>query len=101
MNKFKANDEILAARALCVIGDSYVELNDLDNAAKYFVRAANHNENAYTPMYLMKAGKVYESQNNFKEALSLYERIKLDYPRSTESQDIDKYIERANILASK
>jgi tetratricopeptide (TPR) repeat protein len=101
MGKFSANDELLAARALCVIGDSYVELNQLDDAVNYFNRAANKNNNSYSAMYLLKAAKVYEVQEKYNESLSAYEKIKKDYPQSMEARDIDKYIEKASLLAGK
>lgn len=100
MSKFKANDEFFAARAIAVIGDSYVELNQLDDAIKYFLKAANHRKNDFAAMYLMKAGRVYESLTKYKEALALYEQVKKDYPQSNEAREIDKYIERATILAA-
>ena len=97
MGKFSASDELIQARALSVIGDSYVELNQLDDAIKYFLKAANNNDNTFSAMYFMKAAKVYEAQGKYKESLPLYEKIKRDYPLSTEAREIDKYIEKANI----
>jgi hypothetical protein len=47
---------------------------------------------------MMKAAMVYEMKNDWKKALSLYERIKNDYPNSTEARDIEKYIARAQTM---
>jgi len=38
---------------------------------------------------------------DFKGAADLYERIKKDYPQSTEARDVDKYISRAQTLSDK
>jgi tetratricopeptide (TPR) repeat protein len=46
----------------------------------------------------MKAGEIYELNGNYSEALKLYERIKDEYPESTEGSSIDKYIARAKLL---
>jgi hypothetical protein len=46
----------------------------------------------------MKAGPIYELQQTYGEALKLYERIKNEYPESTEGSTIDKYIARVKLL---
>ena len=47
------------------------------------------------PIFLKKAGLVYEEQKDWSNALSMYEKIKSEYPDATEAGDIDKYIARA------
>ena len=49
----------------------------------------------------MKAGELYEMNGNYAEALKIYERIKDEYPESTEGITIDKYIARAKLLTNK
>ena len=51
-----------------------------------------------TPIFLMKAGQIYELQQKYADALKLYERIKSEYPESTEGASIDKYIARVKLL---
>jgi len=34
-----------------------------------------------SPVYLMKAGQVYESQEKFQKALETYQNIKDNYPK--------------------
>jgi len=43
----------------------------------------------------MKAGLAYEKSNNYKAALSMYEKLEKEYPTSLEARDIEKYITRA------
>jgi len=48
----------------------------------------------YNPMYLLKAGQVYELDGNKEKALEQYTRIKEEYPESSEGNNIEKYIAR-------
>ena len=97
LEDFNAKDEILQARAYCGIGDAYAELEQYDNAASYFMKAANYRDNDYCAAYLMKAGLTYEQLGKYADALTAYEKIKTHYNNTTEAQEIDKYIERAKI----
>jgi tetratricopeptide (TPR) repeat protein len=99
--KFKSNDEIFAPRALANIGNCYVELGDYETAVKYFEQAAHKKNNLSSAAYLMKATAVLEKLGQYTKALKLYEEIKNNYPESSEAGNIDKYIERVKILASK
>jgi tetratricopeptide (TPR) repeat protein len=45
LKSFSSNDVLISAIALGAIGDSYMELNDIDQAIKYYEKAASHNEN--------------------------------------------------------
>ena len=51
-----------------------------------------------TPLFLMKAGELQELNGKYDEALKLYERIRDEYPESTEGTSIDKYIARVKLL---
>lgn len=89
------DDAIVGAVAKGTIGDAYVELGDYGQALSYYDKAISHSENMLTtPIYLKKAGLVYEDQGDFSKALSSYQRIKDDFPRSTEARVIDSYIAR-------
>lgn len=96
LNDFKSDDQMVSAMATGAKGDAYMELNDNDNALKYYLKAADLHNNAFTtPLFLKKAAITYELMNNYAEALKLYERIQKDYFKSTEARDIDKFIARA------
>jgi tetratricopeptide (TPR) repeat protein len=99
LKSFKGKDQILGPMAKGAIGDAYMELNQSDKAASYYLDAADDQDNEFTsPLFLMKAGWTYEILKDYKKALEIYERIKFDYPTSTEARDIDKYIARAKGL---
>jgi TolA-binding protein len=83
------------------IGDAYLEKGDLSKGAAYYLEAANQDDNDLTsPLFLFKAGQTYELLGNYSEAIRAYERIKEDYPKSSEARNIDKYIGRATAAKS-
>lgn len=94
LKKYNGKDNILAARALACIGDSYVGLEDYASALGYFEKAANKSNNVFSAAYLLKAGAVCEEMGNDAKALEFYKAIKDQYPSSIEGYDIDKYITR-------
>jgi len=96
LKKFKGKDEIVSSMAMGAIGDAYMQLDDKEQAADYYLKAANHRSNEFTtPVFLMKAGVAFEQLGRYEEALPLYERIKKEYESTFEGRSVDKYIERA------
>ena len=100
LNNFDGEDEMLGTIALGAQGDAYLELNDYNKAAAYYEKAANRESNEFTsPLYLLKAGKTYELNSQFSDALSTYQKIKNEWRKSPEASDIDKYIARVETAA--
>ncbi len=98
LNRYKQDDEVIAPQAKGLIGDARVELGDLEAGIKNYIEAADMAENAFlSPIYLMKAGMLYESDGKWTDALKLYERIQEKYPESTEGRSIEKYIARVKL----
>ncbi|MBR0037300.1 MAG: tetratricopeptide repeat protein [Bacteroidales bacterium] len=90
-------DEIIAPAILSALGDCYVEKEnpDYNAAAKAFEKAASaSNSNEFSPLYLRKAGLVYEKTGDNAKALKAYEAIKKNWPDSDLANSIDKYIVR-------
>ena len=101
LEKFDGNDEMVAPMAIGATGDAYMELNNVDEAIKFYLKAADKSTNDFTtPIYLKKAGFAYEQKANYTEALNTYERLKSEYSKSTEARDIDKYIARVKVLGN-
>lgn len=99
LEKFSTSNELVAPLAEGAIGDAYVELADLENGVKHYVKAAKMSKNKLTsPIFWKKAGLVFEEQKSYSEAVDAYTTIKNDYPEAQEAQDIDKYIARATAL---
>ena len=94
LKSYKSKDKIMKARALCCMGDAYAGLDDNASALKSYKAAAAVAENTFAATYLLKAGIAAEELGNTAEALECYQQIKVKYPGSIESVDIDKYISR-------
>jgi tetratricopeptide (TPR) repeat protein len=99
LDKYSKKDKVLGSLAIGATGDAYVELGDLDKGVSKYLEAADFAKNSFnTPLFLMKAGEIYELNGNFQEALNLYTRIESEYPESTEGTTIEKYIARVKLL---
>ncbi|MBR1933041.1 MAG: tetratricopeptide repeat protein [Prevotella sp.] len=98
LQKFDGSDDAMVTPAVIgALGDAYANLNDLDKAVSTWKKAAEKaDNNALSPLYLIKAGEVLESQNKKDEALKLYQQIKDKYFESMQYQTIDQYIERVS-----
>ena len=97
LSDFSSDDIILSTLALGCIGDAYLELEENSNALKYYEKAADNASNDFTtPRYLMKQAIVLEMDEEYEDALEMYNQIKEDYSKSQIAQDIDKYIARAS-----
>ena len=98
LDKFSADDQLVAPAILGTMGNCYAQLNQLDKAAATLLKAADRaNSNALSPVYLIQAGQILEKQGKNAEALEAYKQVKVKYPNSFQAMDIDKYIDRASI----
>lgn len=101
LEKFSGNDEVLAPVATGAIGDAYMELNNIDEAIKFYLKAADKANNGFsTPFYLKKAAFAYEQKANYTEALATYERLKNEFSKSSDAREVDKYIARVKTLGN-
>jgi tetratricopeptide (TPR) repeat protein len=99
LKAYKEKDKVFYSSVASLIGDSYANLGETSKAIDYFKKAAKKvNSSSLTPFYLKKAAVAYESLENYKGALDIYNTIKSQYPESQEASGIDKYIERAKDL---
>lgn len=99
LERFKKNDISISPVALGCIGDAYVELGETEKGIDYYLKAVGYTDNSfYNPLYLMKAAQIHELDGRFEEALNIYERIKEEYPESTEGRNIEKYIARVKVI---
>lgn len=99
-------DQMISPASQAALGDAYAHLNQLDKAVDAFKKAADMADskaeddanNSLSPIFLIKAGEVLESQGKKDDALKIYQDIKKKYVNSmlVQSAEIDKYIERAS-----
>jgi len=100
LEDFSAPDLLLQARAYSLTGDGYMELDELEEAIKYYNKAANYKPNQYfTPQYLMKLAMAYEAISDYASAVLTYEKIMDEFSESPEINDVKKYKARAEGLA--
>ncbi len=98
LSDFSSDDEMLGALALGNIGDAFSEINQPEDALKYYVDAANFKDNNFTgPFYLFKAGNVAMELKEYGKAEDYFKKIKDNYSKSEEAKNIDVYIQRAQI----
>ncbi|MDB9964050.1 CDC27 family protein [Vicingaceae bacterium] len=96
LNQFDGDDEILATLAIGAKGDALLELENTDKAIDQYEKAANRKTNEFTtPLFLMKAARAQELLGDYKAAAENYTKIKEEYKKSPEANDIDKFIARA------
>jgi tetratricopeptide (TPR) repeat protein len=99
LNKYSKKDKVIGSLAIGATGDAYVQLGNIEKGISKYVEAADFAKNSFnTPLFLMKAGELYEMTGKFADALKLYERIESQYPESTEGTTIEKYIARVKLL---
>lgn len=97
-----ADDAMISPAAIGALGNCYATLGQLDKAVATLKKAADKaDNNTLSPIYLVQAGQILESQKKYDEAVALYEKVKDKYYQSYQSQDIDRYIERAKVKAGK
>lgn len=92
LKSYSGKDLYTEPIALMTEADAMAEKGDIDGAASLYLKAANTNENELTsPAALVKAGLCYLGVDNAK-ALECFNKVKTQYPTSTEYPEIDKYI---------
>jgi len=102
LSEFDSDDKMLKGISFGSIGDAYLELDQKEKAAEFYVKAGNHTDNDFVgPVYLMRAGQTYEMLKNYKVALEQYQTIKDKYKTTPEGRVVDKYIAKAEILMKK
>ncbi len=98
LSDFSSDDEMLSAIALGNIGDAFIEINQPEDALDYYLQAANLRDNNFTtPFYLFKAGQTAMDLGKYSDAEGYFTRIKEEYAKSEEAQNINIYIQRAQL----
>ncbi|WP_276792611.1 tetratricopeptide repeat protein [Segatella oulorum] len=101
-----ADDAMVSPAAIAALGNAYAHVNQLDKAIDNLEKAAEMADkqakdgvnNSIAPTFYLQAGILLESQGKKDKALELYRKIKANYVNAqlVQSQEIDKYIERAS-----
>lgn len=97
LKDFDANGATqIKSRALGMMGDASAELDKKDDALDYYKKAAEVNDkDDYTSSeFLFRAALFAETIGKTKEAVTLFKKIKTDYPLSEKANDVDRYLAR-------
>lgn len=86
--------------AYMLLGDAHAELNKKDEALGYYQKAASVNtrDEFMTSEALFKCAQYAETLGKTKEAVSMLENIRDNYPKSSHSGDVEKSLARLGIL---
>ncbi len=99
LDKFKSKDDVLAPLAKGAIGDAFAQLNQNEDALKYYEEAAKMRDNEFTaPRFLLKAGISAMALNQNDKALKHFKKISEDYPTSPEAAKAEIYSGRADAM---
>ena len=96
LGNFSSDDELLSPTAYGAIGDAFAEIDQLDDAYDYYVKAFSVKDNEFsTPMFLYKAGITALELGKNKKALEYFTRIEEDFRLSEFAKDISYYKNKA------
>lgn len=99
LDDYKGSDEMSGPLAKGGIGDAFVQLNQAEEALKYYVEAASMRSNEVTtPRFLLKAGITALNLNQPAEALKHFNRITEEYKTSTEATKAKVYKAQAEAM---
>ncbi|MGF1638432.1 MAG: tol-pal system YbgF family protein [Cyclobacteriaceae bacterium] len=99
LKSFSSKDLVIQPRAYALIGDAYLETENVNEAIKYYERAADYKSNEHiSPQYLIKAAVAYESIGKLAEAEKSYKTIVEKYPKAAEIQTARKHLARLEQL---
>lgn len=92
LEDYNSRDLLVQARAYSLIGDTYMEEDNYQEAAKFYDKAANYKPNKhFSPVYLMKAALAFEKNNEEAKAIAAYDKVISEYHDSPEFQDARKF----------
>jgi tetratricopeptide (TPR) repeat protein len=99
LEDFSGKGTLLSTAAAGALGNAYLESGNVKKAIDQFKDASSVKEDVVlTPMYLINLGAAYEMNKQPEEAKKAYERIRDEYPQSTQARDIDRYLARLGVL---
>lgn len=99
LEAFNPKGTILATAKNGLLGDAYMESNDIKKGIELYTEATKDAEDdVYTPMYLQRLAIAYEKNNQADEAKKAYIRIREEYPRSFQSREVDKSLAQLGVL---
>lgn len=91
LTKFNADGDVVEPAINGAIGDCYLD-TDLDKAKTYYRKAIDSKNGVIAPIYIERLALVLADNGNKDEALSLWKKVKADYPGTDQAREADKMI---------
>jgi tetratricopeptide (TPR) repeat protein len=99
LDKYEGGDEMTGPLAKGAIGDAFIQLNQPDEALKYYQEAASMRSNdVTTPRFLLKAGITALGLGKADEALKYFTTITEEYEESAEAVKAKTYKGQAEAM---
>jgi len=99
LDDFKSDDAVLAPLAKGSIGDAFAQLDQNEEALKYYEEAATMRTNEFTaPRFLLKAGIMALKVGNQEKALQHFTEISETYPNAPEATKASTYAGQAEAM---
>ena len=99
LERFSTKDPYVGSVALGGLGDAHAELGEFEESVNYYKKAADKGGNKITsPMYLIRAGKVYEELEEYENAKKQYTAVIEKYPNSSVKDEAEKHKARVAAL---
>ncbi|MDI1235012.1 MAG: tetratricopeptide repeat protein [bacterium] len=96
LEKVSFSDKVMSTQVIGLLGDAYVENKDLDKGLSQYTKAAKSANTEFTAVWwYKKAARIHEKRDEWKEALTIYNKLKKEYKDAEGNNDIDKFIGRA------
>lgn len=93
LKKYNGKDTFTRPLAKMMLADAYMEKGETATAAKNYLAAADMADNYITaPTALFKAGIAYLMLEENQKAIDCFQRVKKNYPESSEWSEMDRYI---------
>ncbi|WP_055448299.1 tetratricopeptide repeat protein [Lacinutrix mariniflava] len=101
LDNFESEDQAAGPMAKGSIGDAFMQLEQPEQALKYYLQAAKMRTNELTaPTYYYKAGITALNLGKASEALGYFNTIKDMYPSSPEASSVEVFIGKAKAMSN-
>ena len=95
---FSGSSDFVKAAAHAGLAGAYEAKNEFEKAASEYERAAGASNEPYViPEYLSAAARCYGLAGAKDKALTLFKRVKKEYPTSTYAREADRYISQFSV----
>lgn len=93
LNKYDEDELLTAITKYGAMADAYSELNDMDNAKKYYRKALDQKQNGLlTPYFMYKYAFLLNSEGNKEESSKYFKEIVDEFPESSYARDAVRFI---------